>query len=97
VSESRWALFARDEKVRRVQVPGLAAPVLFNRPLDSGPRYDSPGGVFVSWKIVRKTATEATVEISDWEGPLAAGGQEIFLKRIDGEWVVIARQTTWIS
>ena len=53
--------------------------------------------MFVSWKIVRKTSAEALVEITDWEGPLAAGGQEIFLRRIDGDWIVVARQTTWIS
>ena len=71
--------------------------MLFNRPLKSDPLAGGPGGVFVSWKIVRKTSAEALVEITDWEGPLAAGGQEIFLRRIDGDWIVVARQTTWIS
>lgn len=97
LSESRWALFAKDENVKRLQVPGLSAPVLFNRPLRFDPKVGGPGGVFVTWKILRTAATEATVEITDWEGPLAAGGQNIFLRRINDEWVVVARQTTWIS
>ena len=58
---------------------------------------EMPGGVFVTWKIVRQTATEAVVGITDWEAPLAAGGQDVFLRRIDGKWIVVARQTTWIS
>jgi hypothetical protein len=51
----------------------------------------------VTWKIVRKSVTGATVEIRDWEGPLAAGGQQVFLRRIRDQWIVIGRQTTWIS
>jgi hypothetical protein len=84
------------EEVREIEVAGLGAPVFFHRPL-TAPLEGGPGGVFVSWKIVRKTATEATVEISDWVAAMAAGGQEVFLQRLDGEWVVVARLTTWIS
>jgi hypothetical protein len=96
LSESRWALFANGGQVRKLEVPGLAAPVLFNQPLRFDPT-GGPGGVFVRWKIVRQSMTDATVEISDWEGPLAAGGQDIFLRRIKDQWIVIGRQTTWIS
>jgi hypothetical protein len=97
LTESRWALFAKDENVRKLEVPGLSAPVLFHRPLRYDPAVGGPGGAFVTWRILRKSATEATVEITDWEGPLAAGGQNVFLRRINDGWVVIARQTTWIS
>jgi hypothetical protein len=86
LTESRWVLFGRDESVPQLEVPGLAAPVLYNRPLRADPLKGAPGGVFVTWKIVRKTADEATVQISDWEGPLAAGGQDVFLRRINNEW-----------
>jgi len=71
--------------------------VLSNRPLVNDPRKGGPGGVFVTWKIVSKNASDAVVEITDWEGPLAAGGQDVFLRRVNGVWVVVARQTTWIS
>jgi hypothetical protein len=36
LSESRWVLFAKDEQVRKLEVPGLSAPVLFDRPGRSG-------------------------------------------------------------
>jgi hypothetical protein len=41
--------------------------------------------------------TLARTSITDWEASLAAGGQEVFLRRIRGKWFVIARQTTWVS
>ena len=44
-----------------------------------------------------KSENEASVDISDWEGPLAAGGQEVVLRRLKGKWVVVGRKTTWIS
>jgi hypothetical protein len=71
--------------------------LIFHRPLRYDLHRQAPGGVFVTWKIVRKNATESVVEITDWEGPLGAGAQDVFLRRIDGSWVVVARQTTWIS
>lgn len=97
VTESRWTLFARNERVPRIEVPGLSAPVVFHRPQPADAFTEVPGGVFVTWRIVRRSAADAVVEITDWEAPLAAGGQEVFLRRIDGAWVVVARQTTWIS
>jgi hypothetical protein len=97
LSESRWALFAHDERVPRLDIPGLPAPVIFHRPLPADTRTERPGGVFVSWTIVRKSATEALVAISDWVSPTGAGGQHVFLRRIGNRWVVIARQTTRLS
>jgi len=55
------------------------------------------GGVFVKWRILQQTAHEAAVEIVDWEGMLAAGGQNVWLQKRDGRWRVIARETTWVS
>ena len=81
----------------KLEVPRLSAPVLYNRPLRFDPKVGGPGGVFVTWKVLRKSATEAAVEITDWEGSLAAGGQNVFLRRVNNEWSVVARQTTWVS
>ena len=47
--------------------------------------------------IARVGAGEVVVEIVDYEGPLAAGGQDVRLRKIGNEWVVIKRQTTWVS
>ena len=95
LSESRWVLFAKDDQVSELEVAGLSAPVLFHRPLRYDVKPGGPGGVFVTWKILRKSATEAIVEISDWASH--AGGQNIFVRRISRDWVVIGRQTTWQS
>jgi hypothetical protein len=94
---SRWVLFAKGRSVPRLEPWGLPAPVIYEKPLKGDPLQGGPGGVFVTWRIATRTATDAVVEISDWEGPLAAGGQQIHLRRLQHGWAVVARQTTWIS
>jgi hypothetical protein len=95
LSESRYALIASDKVSRRLQVWGLTAPVLFNRPF----RSDAFGGfgVFVGWKIVARTDVEAIVEIWDSEAPQMAGGQEVRLRRINAEWFVVGRWIKWLA
>jgi hypothetical protein len=78
----------------RVHVRGYGGPIIFDRPLPSG---GSTGGVYVSWRIRERTATDAVVELSDWEGLLAAGGQDVFLKKVLGKWTVVAVKATWVS
>jgi hypothetical protein len=78
----------------RVHVRGYGGPIIFERPL---PSRGSSGGVYVSWRIRERTATDAVVELSDWEGLLAAGGQDVFLKKVLGKWTVVAVKPTWIS
>jgi len=95
LSESRNVLFALDGRVRRLQLWGLGAPVVFNRDLVVNELDDPPpGGVFVSWKIIKRTDAEAVVEILDWEDKLAGGAQEVTLRRINDEWIVVGHQTT---
>jgi Bacterial TSP3 repeat len=78
----------------RIHVRGYGGPIIFDRPL---PSRGSSGGVYVSWRIRERTATDAVVELSDWEGLLAAGGQDVFLKKVLGRWTVVAVKPTWIS
>jgi hypothetical protein len=78
----------------RVHVRGYGGPIIFDRPL---PSRGSSGGVYVSWRIRERTATDAVVELSDWEGLLAAGGQDVFLKKVLGKWTVVAVKATWVS
>lgn len=78
----------------RIHIRGYAGPVIFNRPL---PRGGATGGVYVSWRIRERTATDAVVELTDWEGLLAAGGQDVFLKKVLGRWTVVAVKATWVS
>src|SRR5262245_18923368 len=78
----------------RVHVRGYGGPIIFDRPLPSG---GSGGGVYVSWRIRERSATDAVVELTDWEGLLAAGGQDVFLQKVLGRWTVVAVKATWVS
>jgi len=78
----------------RVHVRGYGGPIIFDRQL---PSRGSGGGVYVSWRIRERTATDAVVELSDWEGLLAAGGQDVILKKIREQWIVVAVKATWVS
>ena len=78
----------------RVHIRGYGGPIIFDRAIPSG---GSGGGVYVSWKIRDRKDADAVVEVTDWEGLLAAGGQDVFLKKVLGKWTVVAVKPTWIS
>jgi hypothetical protein len=83
---------------RRVHVWGYAGPVIYGQDVKSWSRNHQYGAVYVSWRIRKRISeTEVIVEIVDYEGPLAAGGQDVHLRKIRDEWVVISRRTTWVS
>jgi hypothetical protein len=83
---------------KRVHVWGYAGPVIYGQDVKSWSKSHQYGAVYVSWKIRKRISeTEVVVEIVDYEGPLAAGGQDVRLRKIGNEWVVIKRQTTWVS
>jgi hypothetical protein len=79
---------------QRVHFTGYGGPILFDRAI---PRDGASEGVYVSWKIRDHSATDAVVEVTDWEGLLAAGGQDVFLKKVLGKWTVVAIKPTWVS
>ena len=87
LSGSSYALFV-DEGSASLNVTDLPTPVFYRA---------SAGGVRVTWKILSRTETEATVEITDYVGPLAASGNELKLRRIGEEGYVIAVHMKWIS
>jgi hypothetical protein len=81
---------------RRLQVWGYGGTILY----DVNPQKWSAqhsAGLWVEWRLRRITESEAEVDISDDEGPRAAGGQSVHLRRIDGEWYVIERKTGRVS
>lgn len=100
MTASRAVLSPR-EGSERVQFYGYAGPVIYGRPFPSAPpgraTVEGFGGIFVSWDVVSRTPDRATVIISDHEGPLAAGGQNVYLRKRHGRWYVVDRITTWIS
>jgi len=79
----------------RVHLVGYAGPVLYDRVMPKSG--DQNIGPYVSWKITNKTANDAMVQLTDWEGPLAAGGQDVTLKKIASRWIVVAIKMTWVS
>jgi hypothetical protein len=87
LTEAPGALFVADGS-RRLQLEGLPGPVFYR---------EGNGGVRVTWKIEKKTPTDATVELTDFEGVLAASGNEITLRSVAGSWYVVAIRMKWIS
>lgn len=90
---SRQLLYATPS-TPRVHIRGYGGPIVFDRAIPSS---GSGGGVYVSWKIRDRSTTDAVVEVTDWEGLLAAGGQDVFLKKVLGKWTVVAVKGTWVS
>ena len=79
----------------RVHLTGYAGPVLYDRAIPKSG--DGNGGTYVSWKIVNKTADDAMVQLTDWEGLLGGGGQDVTLKKFGSRWIVVAVKTSWVS
>jgi hypothetical protein len=79
----------------RVHLTGYGGPVIYDRPIPKNG--EGRGATYVSWKIANRTANEAIVQLTDWEGMLAAGGQDVTLKRTAGRWVVVAVRSSWVS
>jgi hypothetical protein len=79
----------------RVHLVGYGGPVLFDRAIPKSS--DGDGAIYVSWKITSRSASDAVVQLTDWEGMLAGGGQDVTLKKIGDRWVVVAIRTTWVS
>jgi hypothetical protein len=94
---SRHLLLVSPES-KRVHVWGYAGPVIYGHDVKSWSKKHQYGAVYVSWRIRKRISeSEVIVEIVDYEGPLAAGGQDVRLRKIGSEWVVISRRTTWVS
>jgi len=97
LSGSRHLLLV-DPKVKRVHVRGYAGPVIYGQDVKSWSKEHQYGAVYVSWRIRKRPSdSEVVVEITDYEGPLAAGGQDIRLRKFNGEWIVVSRRPTWVS
>jgi hypothetical protein len=97
LSGSRYLLLV-GEKSRRLQLWGLSGPVIYGQTVQSWSKRHQYGAVYVDWRIRKRLPNnEVIVEIVDYEGPLAAGGQDVRLRKIGNEWFVISRRTTWVS
>ena len=79
----------------RVHVAGYGGPMLLDRAIPKSG--NGEGGTWVGWKIARRDATTAVVELTDWEGLLAGGGVDVRLTKVGAAWVVVSVRMTWVS
>jgi hypothetical protein len=95
---SRWAIFVKTG-TRPIQLTGHSGPVLYgvDLPTRDTPRTGTPppirGGAQAAWRISARTATDATVEFTDWAGIAFRSTSRVTLKKIGAEWVVVACRT----
>jgi len=87
-----------EPKCAKVHVWGYRGPVLYPdeaqcRAWRRGRQF---GPVYVSWEV-KRDGDQAQVVIDDYEAPMAAGGQMVYLRKIAGMWYVVRREITWIS
>jgi len=94
MSGSRELLYVQ-RGAPRIHLAGYGGPVLFDRDIPADG--NGGGGTWVGWKIASRDATTASVEVSDWEGMLAAGTVDVQLRKIDGVWVVVSVRLTRLS
>jgi WG repeat protein len=97
LSGSRHLLLVGPD-VKRVHIWGYAGPVIYGPDVESWSKDHQYGAVYASWRIRKRRADgDVIVEIVDYEGPLAAGGQDVRLRKISNDWVVISHRATWVS
>jgi len=99
MSSSRTALLVEPGS-ERVQLYGYGGAVIYGRArprLDVNATSEIYGKVLVRWKVVDRRPDRATVVVEDWEGPLAASGRNVYLRKMRGRWYVIGSEMTWIS
>jgi hypothetical protein len=96
LSRSR-ALLLVPSGSKHFQVWGYRGPILYLDSQASWGKQHPEGGIFVSWKITSKTDRDATVSLSDYEGPLAGSGVELHVHKYGNEWFVTEKGSGWIS
>jgi len=95
LSGSRYLLIV-GPKSPKVQVWGYQGPIIYVDNPDERREMLGHGAISVSWSVTRKR-DKAEVEVGDYEGPLAAGSQTVYLKKIKGRWTVTRREVGWVS
>jgi hypothetical protein len=98
LTNSRYLILVVGES-RPIQVYGYRGPVLYlsNDQAANWKKQHPEGGIFVHWKVNRTSADAATVDLVDWEGPLAGSGTTLLLRRYGAEWFVVGEGQGWIS
>jgi len=95
LTDSRYLLIVGPESAK-VHVFGYRGPVIYMDDVEQWREEHGYGAVFVKWRVERD-GNEAKVLISDYEAPLAAGSQYVFLNKIAGKWIVVRRELGPVS
>ena len=93
ITGSRYALLV-DTKMKPVHFWGYPGAILYKWDAKKWPR--GQGGIFLSW-TVKIDGDSASVWVHDYEGSLAAGGQEVKLRKINGQWYAVKRELGPVS
>jgi hypothetical protein len=96
INRSRSLIFV-DQNSRPLQLWGFRGPVLFGVNQQQWMREYDHGYMFVTWTLGDRTADSAVVAIRDYEASLSAASFLVTLKKIGGDWVVVALRMTGIS
>lgn len=91
LSGSRHLLLVPTE-VKSVELWGYAGPVLYGVDKAAWRKDHGLGVPWVHWEVADRSDAEATVWVSDYEAPLAAGSLKVYLRKIGGEWFVVRRE-----
>jgi len=84
-------------KAKPVELWGYAGPVLYGVDQAAWKKEYGFGVPWVRWEVVTMSDEEATVWVSDYEAPLAAGSLKVYLRKIGGEWFVVRREFGYVS
>lgn len=85
----RSALIVEDD-VDRIGVDGYPGPILYGVSRKDWTAGYGGEGVFVSWRVVRQEQEEAVVEIRHSEARRPTHLQDVFLRKTEDMWVVVA-------
>lgn len=96
ISGSRQMLLVSPDS-KPVHLWGYGGPIIYDSKTKPFQKEHPEGPVTLSWTVKSKTKDFAVVSISDYEGPLAAWGCDVKLKKILGVWVVVGTAAEWIS
>lgn len=80
-----------------VHIWGYGGPIIYDSKSQPFQKQHPEGPITMGWKVKSKTSDSAVVQIGDYEGPLAAWGCDVQLKKIFGLWVVVGTSAEWIS
>jgi hypothetical protein len=92
LTDSRFLLLVRPPSTK-VHIWGYTGPVIYldEGDVDQWRKQHERGGMFVTWTIA-PFSNETRVRFSDYESSMSGSSQEIILRKIDGNWIVIQRK-----